>query len=102
MTNLRTFRAGDLDRLIELTIETFGPFYTESFRSIVGDTVMETMHGDWREDYRRQVPGLHDPGTGKQVAVAERDGVVVGFVAWQMDPPIRSMNRRGRSTGASG
>lgn len=85
--NLRTFRPDDLDRVIELTIETFGPFYEKSFRSIVGDTVMEAMHGEWRDDYRRQVPGLHDPEAGKHVAVAEVDGVIVGFTAWQVEPP---------------
>ena len=87
--NLRTLRPDDLDRVVELTIATFGPFYEESFRSIVGDTVMEIQPGEWQDDYRRQVPGLHDPDAGKHVAVAEVAGVMVGFVAWQADPPKR-------------
>jgi ribosomal protein S18 acetylase RimI-like enzyme len=83
---LRTFQAGDLDRLIDLTIEIFGPYFEESFRSIVGDPVMRTMHGDWREDYRKQLPELHAPDAHRYVAVAEHDGVIVGFVAWQTHP----------------
>jgi ribosomal protein S18 acetylase RimI-like enzyme len=50
---------------------------------------MTTLHGDWREDYHQQVRGLHDPDAHKWVAVAELDGVVVGFVAWQVDPVKR-------------
>jgi ribosomal protein S18 acetylase RimI-like enzyme len=87
--DVRTFQVSDLERLIALTVETFGPYYEESFRSIVGDTVMKTMHGDWREDYRRQLAGLHQPDAHKHVAVAEQDGVIVGFVAWQLNQEKR-------------
>ncbi|MFB4318997.1 GNAT family N-acetyltransferase [Actinomadura sp. 21ATH] len=82
---MRPFRPGDLDRLIALTIDTFGPFYTESFRGIVGDAILAHEHGDWRGDYRRTVPGLHAPDQGKYVAVAEVGGAVAGYVAWNVD-----------------
>lgn len=84
--DLRTFRATDLDRLIELTIEIFGPYYEDSFRSIVGERVVRVMHGDWRADYHKQLSELYDPDNHRYVAVAERDGVIVGFVAWQVHP----------------
>ncbi|MEV0529529.1 GNAT family N-acetyltransferase [Streptomyces sp. NPDC050439] len=58
----------------------------------MGDVVFDIQHGDWRDDYRRQVPGLHDPEQNKYVAVAETDGVIVGYVAWQADP----LNGHGR------
>ncbi len=51
----------DLQRLIDLTIETFGPFYEDHFRPVVGETVFKHQHGDWRDDYRKQVATLHDP-----------------------------------------
>ncbi|MGW6024776.1 GNAT family N-acetyltransferase [Streptomyces sp. NPDC055214] len=72
--------------MIQLTIETFQAFYEESLRPLVGNVVFDIQHGNWRDDYRRQVPGLHDPEQNKYVAVAETDGVIVGYVAWQADP----------------
>jgi hypothetical protein len=80
--DLRPFRPADLDRLLELTIATFGPFYEPSFRGIVGDTVMANQHGNWREDYHNQWQSLLDPDNGKYVLVAEDHGEIVGFIAW--------------------
>jgi ribosomal protein S18 acetylase RimI-like enzyme len=88
--DVRPFRPADLDRLLELTITIFGPSYEESFRGIVGDTVMENQHGNWREDYHNQWQGLHDPDNGKYVLVAEDRDEIVGFVAWTMLPQKRN------------
>ena len=54
---IRSFTAHDLARLTELTIETFRPFYEESFRPLVGEVVFANQHGNWRADYRKQVAG---------------------------------------------
>jgi ribosomal protein S18 acetylase RimI-like enzyme len=88
--DIRPFRSADLDRLLELTITTFGPFYEQTFRGIVGDTVMANQHGDWREDYRTQWQGLPDPNKGKYVVVAEDRDEIVGFIAWTVRPQKRS------------
>jgi ribosomal protein S18 acetylase RimI-like enzyme len=85
--HIRSYVDADLTRLVDLTIDTFGPFYEESFRPLVGELIFARQHGDWRGDYRRQVPGLHDPAGHKYVAVAERDGVPAGYVAWHLDLP---------------
>ena len=37
--HIRTFVQSDLARLIELTIQTFGPFYEDHFRPLVGEVV---------------------------------------------------------------
>ncbi|GII05186.1 GNAT family N-acetyltransferase [Planobispora takensis] len=87
---IRSFVQHDLARLIELTIETFGPFYEDHFRPLVGEVVFANQHGDWRGDYREQVAGLHDPARHKYVAVAEIDGAVAGYVAWSVDPARRN------------
>ena len=86
---IRSYVDGDLARLVDLTIDTFGPFYEESFRPLVGDLIFTRQHGDWRGDYRRQLPGLHDPAAHKYVAVAEVNGVPVGYVAWHLDTERR-------------
>jgi ribosomal protein S18 acetylase RimI-like enzyme len=86
---IRSYVDSDLPRLIELTIQTFGPFYEESFRPLVGEVVFAIQHGNWRDDYRKQVAGLHDPDQRKYVAVAEESGVLGGYVAWSVDPARR-------------
>jgi ribosomal protein S18 acetylase RimI-like enzyme len=87
--HIRPYADADLARLIDLTIDTFGPFYEDSFRPLVGELIFTHQHGDWRGDYRRQVPGLHDPAAHKYVAVAEHDGVLIGYVAWRVDTTRR-------------
>jgi len=88
--NIRPYHSRDLNALTELTIATFGPFYEDHFRPLVGETIFHHQHGRWADDYRAQVPALHDPPAGHQVAVAEtRDGAVVGYVAWTADPARR-------------
>ena len=89
---IREYTPEDLNQLVELTIDTFGPFYEDSFRPLVGEVVFANEHGDWRGDYRRQVPALHDPGAGKHVAVAEDDGALAGYVGWDIDLERRHGN----------
>ncbi|MGY1396859.1 GNAT family N-acetyltransferase [Streptomyces sp. SS10] len=94
---IRAFTPRDLTALTDLTIETFRPFYEDSFRPLVGETVFANQHGDWRDDYRREVPRLHAPGRHLYVAVAEAgddngddgDGLA-GYVAWSVDPDRRN------------
>jgi ribosomal protein S18 acetylase RimI-like enzyme len=85
--HIRTYVDADLARLIDLTIDTFGPFYEESFRPLVGEIIFTHQHGNWRDDYRKQVAGLHDPAQHRYVAVAvaEEGGVLLGYVAWHVD-----------------
>ena len=87
---IRPFVQHDQERLTELTIATFQPFYEDSFRPLVGETVFANQHGAWREDYRKQVAELHDPGQHQYVAVAEIGSDIAGYVAWTVDPDRRN------------
>ena len=103
--NIRSYHPGDLNALIELTIATFGPFYENHFRPLVGEVIFHHQHGRWADDYRAQVPALHDPAADKYVAVAETgDGAIAGYVAWTVDPARRHGDivdpRRGGDTPA--
>ena len=83
---IRTFRPADLPVLVDLAIEVFGPFYEQSYRTMVPPVVYEHQHGRWADDYRDSVPKLHDPDDAKLVAVAVSDtSRVEGFVAWHVD-----------------
>ena len=87
---IRTYHPRDLDALIGLTIATFGPFFEDHFRPQFGETIFQHQHGRWADDYRVQVPALHEPAANKHVAIAESDdGTILGYVAWMVDPDRR-------------
>lgn len=80
---IRTYDDDDLPRLITLTIATFRPFYEDYVRPLLGEEVFAHQHGRWQQDYRDEVPTLHDPANGRHLAVAESGGDVAGYVAWR-------------------
>jgi ribosomal protein S18 acetylase RimI-like enzyme len=82
---IRTFEPRDLARLTELTIETFGPFYEDTFRPLAGEVIFARQHGRWREDYHALLAALHAPEHNKHVAVADIGGVVAGYAGWEVD-----------------
>jgi ribosomal protein S18 acetylase RimI-like enzyme len=82
---VRPFVDSDLQTLIDLTIETFRPFYEGYARPLLGDEVFHHQHGQWEQDYRTEVPTLHDPGAGRRVAVAQIGAAIAGYIAWQRD-----------------
>ncbi|MFB6858536.1 GNAT family N-acetyltransferase [Streptomyces sp. NPDC056341] len=83
---IRDFIQHDLAPLTELTIDTFRPFYEESFRPLMGEAVFAVQHGNWRDDYRKQVAKLHAPKRHMHVAIAEAEDAIAGYVAWSVDP----------------
>lgn len=88
--SIRPYHPRDLNALIELTIATFGPFYENHFRPLAGEALFQHQHGRWADDYRAQVPALHDPAASRHVAVAETgDGAIAGYIAWEIDPARR-------------
>jgi ribosomal protein S18 acetylase RimI-like enzyme len=89
MFQIRSFERADLPALIDLTIDSFGPFYEDTFRSMVGDVIFTHQHGRWADDYRRDVPGYHDPEHGRHVRVAVDGDAIVGFVGWHIEPEKR-------------
>ncbi|GAA0545701.1 GNAT family N-acetyltransferase [Actinomadura livida] len=52
--------------------------------------VFANQHGDWRDEYRRQVAELHAPERHAYVAVAEAEDGIAGYVAWTVDPARRN------------
>ncbi|MFC4503589.1 MULTISPECIES: GNAT family N-acetyltransferase [Streptomyces] len=83
---VRAFTQHDLSALTDLTIDTFRPFYEDSFRPLMGDAVFAVQHSNWRDDYRKQVAELHAPAHRTYVAIAEAEGTIAGYVAWSVAP----------------
>lgn len=87
--NIRTMTDSDLPRLVELTIETFRPFYEGYVHDLMGDQLFEHQHGTWEQDYRDEVPTLHDPSSGRHVIVCVDDETIVGYASWKVGPKPR-------------
>ncbi|WP_067683286.1 GNAT family N-acetyltransferase [Nocardia miyunensis] len=75
----------DLPEVLDITLEVFGPFYEQTFRSMVTPEVFEHQHGSWAEDYRRMVPGLLSDEQGKHVVLAREGSEIAGYLAWHTD-----------------
>ncbi|UAJ81555.1 GNAT family N-acetyltransferase [Leifsonia sp. ZF2019] len=81
---IRDFDAADTGALVDLTIETFRPFYEDFVRPLFGDAIFAHQHGRWEQDYRDEVPSLHAPERLSWVAVATVDDDTVGYVSWRV------------------
>ncbi len=81
---IRPATTGDLEALVELTIETFRPFFIDYVLPLYGAELFELHHGQWQRDYETEVPTLHDPEAGRRIAVAEVDDLLAGYVAWKI------------------
>lgn len=82
---IRPFITQDEQTVLDLTLDTFEPFYEGSFRPLMGEVIFAVQHADWREEYARPVPGLHEPGAGKYLDVAEVEGALAGYVSWEVN-----------------
>ena len=81
---IRPFLDADLPVLVELTVETFRPFCENHVRPVYGAQLFELHHGQWQPDYRDELSTLHDPATGRWIAVAKVDGAIAALVAWNI------------------
>ena len=83
---IRGFHDADLPQLIDLTIETFRPLFERHLPEAISPEVLAHDHGDWENDYRHEVPTLHDPEHDRFVILAEEEGRILGYVGWNIAP----------------
>jgi ribosomal protein S18 acetylase RimI-like enzyme len=81
---IREFQDTDLPQLIDLTIESFRPLFERHLPEAIGPEVLAHDHGDWENDYRHEVPTLHDPDDNRFVILAEEEGRILGYVGWNI------------------
>jgi ribosomal protein S18 acetylase RimI-like enzyme len=82
---LRTFRTGDLETLIDLTVRAFEPVQN-GIRQQLGDELFARQNGQWRQDYRDTLVELTGPGNQQRFLVADLDGTPAGYAAWSTHP----------------
>jgi GNAT superfamily N-acetyltransferase len=73
----------DVDALVRLSLLAWEPVFS-SFEQILGPAIYAMVYPDWRASQREAVEKVCQDGGKTVVWVGEVDGVVVGFVAYEL------------------
>jgi len=73
----------DVGALVQLSLLAWVPVF-RSFEQILGPEIYAIIYPDWRKGQREGVEGVCRDGEKTVVWVAEVDGIVVGFVAYEL------------------
>lgn len=80
-SNIRPYTSADLNNLVALTLAAFEPVFL-SFERLLGSRIFPIVYPDWRKTQADLVVQMS--GNAKlHLAVAEVDGQVAGFVAYE-------------------
>jgi ribosomal protein S18 acetylase RimI-like enzyme len=81
--HIRSFVAEDLDDIVELSLLAWEPVFS-SFKQILGPKIYPILYPDWRKSQREGVETTCRDRENVNVLVAEVDGRVVGFLAYEL------------------
>jgi len=73
----------DIERIVELSLLAWEPVF-ESFEKVLGPRVFPILYPDWRKSQAEGVEGACRATDRYHTLVAELDGRVVGFIAYEL------------------
>jgi len=73
----------DVDTSVRLSLLAWAPVFS-SFEQILGPEIYAIIYPDWEKSQKEGVEGVCRDGEKTAVWVAEVDGIVVGFVAYEL------------------
>jgi ribosomal protein S18 acetylase RimI-like enzyme len=80
---IRPFVDNDLAEIVELSLLAWEPVF-ESFQNVLGPRVFPILYPDWRKSQAEGVEGACRATDKYHTLVAELDGRVVGFIAYEL------------------
>jgi len=80
---IRPVNEEDIDAVVRLSLAAWLPVF-ESFEQILGPEIYAIVYPDWRTSQRAGVEEVCRDGKKTRVYVAEADGAVVGFLAYEL------------------
>ena len=82
--HIRPVRDNDVEDLVRLSLLAWAPVFS-SFEQVLGHNIYALIWPDWRTSQRDTVETVCRDDEKTTVWVAESDGMVVGFVAIELD-----------------
>jgi len=82
--HIRPMCDNDVEDLVRLSLLAWAPIFV-SFKQILGPGIYTLIWPDWRTSQREGVEKVCEDGEKTSVWVAEVDGSVVGFVAYELN-----------------
>lgn len=81
---IRKNDAQDVDRLVELSLAAWAPFF-ETIHQVIGRELALMLNPDWRASQSAAIRGICAEDSALRVWVAEWEGQMAGFVAYQLN-----------------
>ena len=82
--HIRSIRDNDMDDLVRLSLPAWAPVFS-SFKQVLGPNIYALIWPDWRTSQAEVVEKICKDGEITAVWVAELDGKVVGFLAYELN-----------------
>jgi ribosomal protein S18 acetylase RimI-like enzyme len=82
--SIRPIRENDLQALEELAVLAWAPVFA-SVHNVLGPEIDAILHPDWRQRQREEVRRYCADTPGAIVLIAEMDGAIAGFIAYELD-----------------
>jgi ribosomal protein S18 acetylase RimI-like enzyme len=83
--HIRSYTDEDLDDIVQLSLSAWEPVFV-SFRKILGPEIYPNLYPDWRKSQQEGVESTCKDHEKFSVLVAEVEGQVVGFLAYELLP----------------
>ena len=80
---IRPVREEDVEAVVALSLAAWVPVF-DSFRQILGEPIYHAIWPEWRQSQQESIEAVCRDGTGTAVLVAEVDGLVVGFLSYEL------------------
>lgn len=82
--HIRPVRNNDVEDLVRLSLLAWAPVFS-SFEQVLGHDIYTLIWPDWRTSQRDGIEMVCRDGEKTTVWVAELDGMVVGFLAYELN-----------------
>lgn len=85
---IRPVRDDDIEEVVRLSLLAWEPVF-DSFKQILGAGIYAVLYPDWRTSQADAIAAICRDGERTTVLVAEVDGAVVGFIAYELNEKDR-------------